>query len=293
MLLEVLLDAHQVGLGIVAELELLVDAHHLLGIVEVGKHQWHLGIAGHKDGSLVPMGIGAAGALGGDTDGQLGRRIEGIHDRLREVAMLATIHGNATQAAQQIAHREEEPGILHQETRLHAHRVYAQLTENEIPVAGVRRNDDNALVGHCEVDLEGPPCLLQYPTRKVHAGEITDLLVGGHELVHALDDILHLGTEVFAQLLLALLVECAAGLVVFPAVGKVLYLLVELVAHTINGFLLQQGGVNDDAVPFLDFALTECGFCKDALACDVATGIHDSFLDLSFTCHNDLVNKKN
>jgi len=49
----------------------------------------------------------------------------------------------------------------------------AELTEDEIPVAGVGRDDDDALLGHREVDFEGPTGFLQYPTREVHATEIT------------------------------------------------------------------------------------------------------------------------
>ena len=112
------------------------------------------------------------------------------------------------------------------------------------------------------------------------------LFLRGHELVHALGDIVHLGAEVFAQVLLALFEESATGLVIFLAVGKIFHLLAKPVAHAVDGFLLQQGGVNDDAVPILALVLAKSGFCKNALACDVATGIHDSFLNLTFICHN-------
>ena len=148
-------------------------------------------------------------------------------------------------------------------------------------------DDDDALVRHLEIHLEGPPRFLQNPTRKVHSVARVLLFVGRHEFVHALGDVSDLGAEVFAQLLLALLEECSAGLVILLAVSKVLDLLAELVAHAVDGLLLQQRGVDDDAVPLLALVLAKSGFCKDALACDIATGILDCFLDLSFTCHND------
>jgi len=84
------------------------------------------------------------------------------------------------------------------------------------------------------------------------------LLVRRHEFVHALGDVLHLGTEVLAQFLLALLEEGATGLVVLLAVGKVFHLLAEMVADAVDGLFLQQGGIDDDAVPFLDLVLAEC-----------------------------------
>ena len=95
VLLKVLLDADQVGIGIVAQLKLPVDAHHALLVVKVGKYKWHLGIAGHEDGALVPVGVGAAGTLGRYADSEPGRGIIGLDDGLREVAMLATIDRNA------------------------------------------------------------------------------------------------------------------------------------------------------------------------------------------------------
>ena len=64
--------------------------------------------------------------------------------------------------------------------------------------------------------------------------------------------------EVVAQLFLALLVEGAASLVVLLAVGKLLHLLAELVAHAVDGLLLQQGGIDDDAVPLLTLVLAKC-----------------------------------
>ena len=117
-----------------------------------------------EDGALVPIGIGTAGALGGDADGEFGRSVERLDNRLRQVAVLAAVDGDAAQPLEQIAHGEEEPGVLHQETSLHAHRVDGQFAEDEIPVAGVRRDDDDALVGHRQVNLEGPTRLFQYPT---------------------------------------------------------------------------------------------------------------------------------
>jgi len=84
------------------------------------------------------------------------------------------------------------------------------------------------------------------------------LLVRGHKLVHALGDVLDLGTEIVAEFLLALLEESTLGLVVLLAVGEVLDFLAKLVADTVDGLLLEQGSVDDDAVPLLTLVLAEC-----------------------------------
>lgn len=74
---------------------------------------------------------------------------------------LLTDHGDATQSLEQDAEGEEKPLLFHQEIALHASCTGIELSEDEVPVAGMGRQTDNILVGMVLCDLCGPsPALI-------------------------------------------------------------------------------------------------------------------------------------
>ena len=105
----------------------------------------------------MPLGGAAAGAFGGDGDGELVGSVEFFshHFSYRPRTLLAARYGNAADSAKKTAQRPNKPCVFHQETGLAPNRGVGKLAENEIPVAGVRRHTYNALgiVWHCDRDL--------------------------------------------------------------------------------------------------------------------------------------------
>ncbi len=150
------LDGDHVGLDVAGGLHQRPQAHALVGVVHVGQLDRHAGLLGDPVEARLPGGDLVARALG--RDDELHLAVE-LAQRLRrvghEVVALVAVHGNAAQPAHQRAPGELEDGVLAQPVQAQVQHESGHQGQRQVPVAGVRRGDQHALV-HLQPPLHLP-----------------------------------------------------------------------------------------------------------------------------------------
>lgn len=107
------------------------------------------------------------------------------------------MHRNSSHLPEQDAQREEEPFLLHQETRLAAYGRDEQFPDNQVPVGGMRGCADDALLKVGYIHFRFPA--QQFVVDKPADGLFHVCLFG--QFFQFLEHVVHFGIEVGSQFL--------------------------------------------------------------------------------------------
>ena len=149
-------DFAHVGIDVARRDEDFVADYFLLFEVHGIEHNGQVGLLRDVVKSALP-GVGErAGAFG--CDGQFESiALQGTLCQLVGQAGLATtLYGHATDGTEKFAQGPKEPFLFHQETCSAAYAGVVELGNDKIPVAGVGRYADDALVIVGHADVYGP-----------------------------------------------------------------------------------------------------------------------------------------
>ena len=96
--------------------------------------------------TFLPLWLSFSGAFWSDAEteclsfpGLFGDNVCGMH-------LLATIDGDTAEPSHQNTHRPEEPLFLHEEVAVETFRATIKVADNEIPIASVRSEGNNAFL---------------------------------------------------------------------------------------------------------------------------------------------------
>ena len=103
--------------------------------------------------TLLPVGVERASAFRSDAESEVLALLRLGSEVVGHAGVLAAPYGNAPHLAEDRSQGPEEPFLLHEEVALHALGVSVELTEEEVPVAGVWCEADDELLRDVDVDL--------------------------------------------------------------------------------------------------------------------------------------------
>lgn len=119
-----------------------------LGEVESVEQDGYFGFMRDVVEAFLPLGLRFSCSFRRDAESEplclsclLGDDVGGVH-------LLGAVDGYAAQSAHEDADGPKEPLLLHEEVAVEAFGPAVDVADDEVPVAGVRREGDDALFGH-------------------------------------------------------------------------------------------------------------------------------------------------
>lgn len=155
--LEIEFDLAHVLLYVARGMEGLGRDDQFLLVVDGVEDDGEAGFLGNKVKTLLPVGIERTGALRGDADHKPVGLAGGLGETVGEGGTAVAPNGNAAQMAEEGTQGPEEPLTLHEEVAPDAFGARIEQADDEVPVAGMGGETDDAFRGEIGRDLFSPP----------------------------------------------------------------------------------------------------------------------------------------
>ena len=156
-ILEIEFDLAHVLLYVARGMEGLGRDDQFLLVVDGVEDDGEAGFLGNKVKTFLPVGIERTGALRGDADHKPVGLASGLGEAVGEGGTAVAPNGNAAQVAEERTQGPEEPLTLHKEVAPDAFGARIEQADDEVPVAGMGGETDDAFRGEIGRDLFSPP----------------------------------------------------------------------------------------------------------------------------------------
>ena len=161
---EVQLDFSHIGIQVARWYNLLGARNEPFLIVCAIEQDWNSCLEGNEVESLLPVGVERTGSLGCDAETEVVSLAGFLSQVVGHAGVLASPYRYSSHLAEDGSQWPEEPFLLHQEVALDSFGMSVELSDEEVPVAGMWSKTDNILLGMGYGNLLGPSqALIEYP----------------------------------------------------------------------------------------------------------------------------------
>lgn len=153
---EIAFHPHHVGIDIALGNEAVGTSDELLAIVQRVEQDRNPGFLRNEIEPLLPVGIQGTSAFWSDAQSE-SRILDGcVGECVGHVGVPGSEDGDAADGAEDRTERPLKPFFLHQEVDAYATGEHIEHAHDEIPVAGMRRQTNDAFLGERQLILNGP-----------------------------------------------------------------------------------------------------------------------------------------